>query len=334
MSDHRQRQSYSFCGIELQVSCSALISACLDSRFRLLPGGERYTKKVVFDFQAAPAAGGHAIERPQGNARPFYKMASGDAEYFEETDEVYLRYKDGVRALYQPWLNRVSVSCVESEPRNVFMASHLLLTILLAEVFKRHGWYSLHAAGFSESGKTVLIPGTSGAGKSTLALALLRGGFEYLGDDMIFLGRRPEGVAARGIVEDVDVSDETIRFFPELHFLLRTPKAEGFAKRQVRVDQVYGARIAPESRPAAIVLPRISGKRSSGVTEMDGGEALLEILPNVLRTQSRACQAHLGVLADTVKQAACYRLETGQDFGAIPALFREILCSHNEQVCA
>jgi hypothetical protein len=214
------------------------------------------------------------------------------------------------------------------------MASHLVLTILLVEILKRRGWYSLHAAGFSDNGRAVLIPGTSGAGKSTLSVALLRGRFDYLSDDMVFLRQFPDGMRVRGFVEDVDVNDQTICFFSELDFLLRSPKAYDSPKRQLRVEEVYGAKTVAEALPKAIILPRISGRQTSVITQIEGDEALLEIVPNVLLTEPRACQAHLGVLAELVKTTACYRLDTGQDFNRIPILFRELLRCDQEEICA
>ena len=53
-------------------------------------------------------------------------------------------------------------------------------------------------------------------------------------------------------------------------------------------------------------------------------------MPNVLLTEARACQNHLGVLAELVKQTACYRLDTGQDFERIPVLLRGLLTSSLE----
>jgi hypothetical protein len=333
MNDGRQARSYFLHGTQLRVSCSAAAAALLDARFRLLPVEAPCAHEVLLDFQVAPDPSRHSIEKPEGDGRPFYEMPRGEACYFEDTDEVYLAFGDGVRALYEPGLNRVSFSSVESVAGNLFVASHLLLTILLAELFKRRGWFSLHAAGFTEDARAILIPGGSGAGKSTLTVALLRADFDYLGEDMLFLGRRPEGLAVRGIIEDVDVSDQTIHFFPELNFLLRCPRIDGFPKKQLRVNEVYGAKTVSESRPKVIILPRISKERHSVATRIESDQALLEIVPNVLLTQPRACQAHLGVLADLVKQSTCYRLDTGQDFDRIPALFRRLLSGDREKVC-
>jgi hypothetical protein len=334
MSTHRQTRGYCVPGTKLEFLSSATMASYLDARFRMSPADAGCTETVHFDFQAVIDPSQHVVRRPQGDGRPFYEMPKGEACHFRETNEAYISFGDGVRALCNFQSGRVLLSTVESSPRNLFIASHLVLTILLVEILKRRGWYSLHAAAFSENGKAILIPGTSGVGKSTLSVALLRAKFDYLTDDMVFLRRGPDGVMARGLVEDVDVSDQTIRFFPELDFLLKSPKTDGFPKKQVRAEEVYGTRVIAEAHPKAIILPRISGKETSVVTQIDSDEALLEIVPNVLLTEALACQGHLGVLAELVKQTACYRLDTGQDFDRIPVLLRGLLSCDQETVCA
>jgi hypothetical protein len=333
MSNPKQARSYCVHGTKLQVLCSAPMAIYLDARFRLLPPENSSAETTHFDFHAATDSNQHAIKKPQGDGRPFYEIPKGEACYFTETDEVYISFQDRVRALYKPRVGCVVVSTVESDPRNLFTASHLVLTILLVEILRRRGWYSLHAAGFSDNGRALLIPGTSGSGKSTLTVALLRAKFDYLSDDMVFLGRRADGLAVRGLVEDVDVCDQTIGFFPELDFLLRSPKTEGFPKRQLRPEEVYGAKVVAEADPKALILPRISGKESSVLTRITGDEAFLEIVPNVLLTEAHTSQGHLGALAELVKRAVCYRLDTGRDFSHIPIVLRELLSCDPEKVC-
>jgi len=310
------------------------MATCLDSRFRMFPNGGECGEDVRFDFHAVSDPSRHVVRRPNSAGRPFYEMPRGEASYFGETDEIYLSFGEGLRASYEPCSDRVLVSTVESETKNVFVASHLILTILLVEILRRRGWYSLHAAGFSENGRAILMPGTSGSGKSTLSVAMLRAEFDYLSDDMVFLSRRSDGLTVRGLAEDVDVSDQTIRFFPELDFLLRSPKMDGYLKRQVRPEEVYRTKVVVEAHPKVIVLPRISGNRRSILTPIDSDEALLEIVPNVLLTEARTCQSHLNVLAELVRQTACYRLDTGQDFHDIPVLLRGLLSCDQEEVCA
>lgn len=334
MTMDRQARSYCVHETKFEVLCSAAMAACLDVRFRMFPIEAKCVDTARLDFQAVTDPSQHAVRRPQGDGRPFYEMPAGEASYFKQTDEVYISFGHGVRALCKPPSGHVLVSTVESEPQNLFVASHLVLTILLVEILRRRGWYALHAAGFSDSGRAILIPGTSGVGKSTLSVALLRAKFDYLSDDMVFLARRADSLAVRGLVEDVDVSDQTIRFFSELDFLLRSPKTGGFSKRRLPIEEVYKTKVAAEARPRAIVLPRISGRRESVVTQIDADEAFHEIVPNVLLTEESACRGHLGVLAELVKLVNCYRLDTGQDFDRIPTLLRALLSCEQETLCA
>lgn len=332
MNETQQARSYCFLGLELRVSCSKTVAEALDGRFRLLSRRAGASESVCLDFQSAPDASQHCVKRPDEKGRSFYELPAGEASYFETGDQLYFGFRDGLRALGNPALGSALFSIVESDPVNVFMATHLILTILLVEILKRRACYSMHAAGFSRDGQAILVPGTSGAGKSTLAVTMLRSGFGYLSDDMVFLRRGADGLEVLGFPEDVDVSEQTAGFFPELGFLERSPKNAGWSKKQVRADEVYGAKVVYKARPGAIVFPQISGKAASRVRAMGADEAFLELVSNVLLTEGRSCQSHLGVLTELVNHAPCYRLETGRDFDGIPFLLRELLRRSREEM--
>ncbi len=325
MSDSRLTQTYGFHGLNLRVSSSDEIATCLDARFQLLPSNEECAETIVFDFETASNSQGHRFGKPSGRAKLFYQLDGGDASYFEAEDRLYLCYEDRVRVLCNPGVGYARFSVLEPEIDNLWFATHLLFTICLVEMVKRRGLYSLHAGGFSANGRCLLIPGTSGAGKSTLTVASLRANFDYMSDDMVFLTGQPDGFRALAFPEEVDVSDSTAGFFPELSFLLRYPKRPGWRKRQIHPIQVYGAKVAPEARPAAIVIPRIAEAETSVITRMDADEALLELVPNVLLTEASSCRAHLDALSELVKSTPCYRLETGRDFDQLSGRFRELL---------
>jgi hypothetical protein len=193
------------------------------------------------------------------------------------------------------------------------------------EVLKRQKRYGLHAAGLCIDGKGLLLPGTSGAGKSTLALALLRAGFGFLGDDMLFVTPGKEGLRVLAFPDEIDVTDHTVGLFPELHALLHRPKAPGWLKRQIQAEDFYGGDIVWECQPAVIVYPRVADAPKSVLKPMDTAEALLELVPNIVLTEARSSQAHLDVLADLVSTRACYRLETGRDFDTLPLLLRDLI---------
>ena len=54
---------------------------------------------------------------------------------------------------------------------------------------------ALHAASLRRNGRRILIAGTQGAGKTTLALLLVRAGYDFEGDEHVFLVH--DGVIAR-----------------------------------------------------------------------------------------------------------------------------------------
>jgi hypothetical protein len=319
------KQTYGFHGLNLEVSSSAAIATCLDSRFQMLPSNGECAETLFFDFESVSNSKVHRVAKPSGRGKPFYQLEGGEASYFEDEDLLYLCYGERVRVLCNPDSGVAYFSVLEPEIENLWLATHLLFTICLVEILKRRGLYSLHAGGFSENGKCLLIPGTSGAGKSTLTVASLRANFDYMSDDMVFLIGQPQGFRVLAFPEEVDVSEQTAAFFPELSFLLSAPKRYGWRKRQMHPIQVYGAKVAPEARPAAVVIPRIAESETSVVTRMDPDEALLEMVPNVLLTEANSCRAHLDTLRGLVTSTPCYRLETGRDFDQLSIRFREML---------
>jgi hypothetical protein len=318
-------QDYGFHGLNLKVTCSAAIATCLDARFQMLPSNGKCSETIFFDFETVANAQGHRFGKPPGRAKPFYELERGEAGYFEAEDQLYLCYGDRVRVLCNPGSGSAFFSVVEPEIDNLWIASHLLFTICLVEILKRRGLYSLHAGGLSANGKCLLITGTSGAGKSTLTVASLRANFDYMSDDMVFLIDRPRGFRVLAFPEEVDVSDSAAGFFPELSFLLRYPKRGGWRKRQVHPIEMYGAKVVPEARPAAVVIPRIAEAETSVITRMDADEALLELVPNVLLTEPSSCQAHFSAMRELVTSTPCYRIETGRDFDQLSSRFREML---------
>jgi hypothetical protein len=293
----------------------------------MLPSNGECAETLFFDFESVSNSKVHRIGKPSGRGKPFYQLEGGEASYFEAEDLLYLCYGERVRALCNPDSGVAYFSVLEPEIENLWLATHLLFTICLVEILKRRGLYSLHAGGFSENGKCLLIPGTSGAGKSTLTVASLRANFDYMSDDMVFLIGQPQGFRVLAFPEEVDVSEQTAAFFPELSFLMSAPKRCGWRKRQIHPIQVYGAKVAPEARPAAVVIPRIAESETSVVTRMDPDEALLEMVPNVLLTETNSCRAHLDTLRGLVASTPCYRLETGRDFDQLSIRFREMLQS-------
>jgi len=338
-------RSYALHGLHLAVSGWGEAVDALHARLACLPVLEAGTgPDLELEFVA-----GLEPERASGVGRPVYDPPEGTVLYEDERDRLVLELGPRLRAVCEPGLGRARLAClgIDCEGGDLWTLSHPLATLPLVELLKRRGLYSVHAAGLCRNGRGLVLPGTSGAGKSTLTIALVRAGFGFLGDDTLFLAQRPEGLRLLAFPDEVDLTEPTLAFFPELTSHLASPRP-GWRKRQLRIadrlglpgeatgcsqspkeragqtEPVYGAEVVWECAPGHLVFPRVSGKEESRLTPLDPGEALLELVPNVLLTEPASSQAHLDALAGLANASACWRLETGSDLDGAVRLLEEL----------
>ena len=93
----------------------------------------------------------------------------------------------------------------------------------------------------------------------------------------------------------------------------RRAAAPGARKLALRAERLYPTSLVGECDPALLVFPRVAGVPRSLVRPLDRGEALLELLPNLLLTEPGSSQEHLNALGELVEASRCYRLDTGTD---------------------
>lgn len=98
-----------------------------------------------------------------------------------------------------------------------------------------HGMQLVHAAALAQDGQAVLITGQGGTGKSSTALACLRSGMGYVGDDYVLLSRQPE---------------------LRVHSLYRTAKL--FVKDLPGAGSLANGAVVRDGEPKAVVYPGLS----------------------------------------------------------------------------
>lgn len=325
-------QRYSIHGVEIAVSFGRPeLAAALDARLRAfrLEAAE-VPPDLAFDYAVVASPAEHAFDEPPARARRVYEPLVGEVLYDEHADRLLVDYEGRVRLVVEPGRGLVRCTILEPEAGSLWLLTHPLFTLPLMELLKRRGRYAVHAACVAVDGRGLLLPGTSGSGKSTLSIALARADFGFLGDDIVFLARdgAPGDTADLSVLafpDEIDVTDQTAGFFPELRPLLDQPATPGWHKRQVWPERLWGTEIVGRCRPVALVFPRVAGRPDSALAPMDRGEALLEVATNVLLTEPAATRAHLDAVGDLVRHASCYRLETGRDLDRVPALLRGLL---------
>lgn len=195
----------------------------------------------------------------------------------------------------------------------------------LAQLLARRGLHLLHAAALERNGCGVLIPGLSGSGKSTSCVALMRGGYRCLSDDKPFLREAENGLGLLAFPEMIDVTDQTIAFFPELRE--RTTAIEaGYRKKRFRVEMLYPGSTADIVTPSVILFPRISEESISRVEPLSKIRALQALLPHSLLCFDREVSVrHFRLLSRLVETTACYRLHFGRNVLDLPHLVDALL---------
>lgn len=185
---------------------------------------------------------------------------------------------------------------------------------------EERGALLVHAAAVGLDGRGVLLAGAGGAGKSTAALACLRDGFSYAGDDYVLISPaspRAFGVYATG---KLDGSFLAARL-PELLPLASGVDRFGHPKAILRIP---AERFAPALDLVALLVPRRSGA-SPSLRSLHPGEALRALLPSSLFPVPGARAAALRTLGELVRALPAFALDPGDEPTNVPALVRRLL---------
>ena len=287
-------------------------------RRRLSFFGAASGQRVAATFDLL-AVNNQAVSRPPGPVRTVYEPETGEVLYDPEHDELYVDY-GRVRARCRAAAGETLVAALDPVANSAWAITRPLFTLPLLEVLKRRGIYGVHAAAVAQGGRAITLAGGSGIGKTTLAVAFAHAGFDFLGDDMVFLSEVDGELAILAFPDELDVSERTVSFFPEVGDRLRPDLLPGSPKRQLPPDGSVGA-VIEAADPAILLFPRIvmAAERSS-LEPLDRDQALLELAPNVLLTDSPSSQRHLEILGRLAGKSSCYRLSVARDFDEVVRL--------------
>jgi hypothetical protein len=317
--------TYSYHGLGITVTSEARISEAIHKRLRHFLTPELDHADLCFEFYRVSNREKNLITKPRGVFRPVHDTLLGEVAYADATDQLYINFRNCIRLLCDLGQGLTRVTSLSKEADDLWLLSQYMFIFPFVELLKRHGCYNLHAAGLCLNGRGLLLPGHSGSGKSTLALLLLRAGFDFLGDDTLFLTDSDAGLRVLAFPDAIDLTDETVNLLAGWCDLKMRPKAEGWSKHQLWAEDIQGGKTVWECQPAVVVFPHVAHTDKSILKPMAKDEALVELLPNITLTEARTSQAHLDALATLLNVSTCYRLETGRDFNAIPGLLREVM---------
>jgi hypothetical protein len=319
------RRGYAVDGVGMGVCASdpAVVDA-MDLRLRGFGPEPETDADVWLDFAIDNPSDARRTSEP---GRQVYDTRYGSLYYLPQADTVCGTLA-GVQLRCEAARGVALFRSAAFAGRELYIATHPLATIALMELLERRGLFSLHAACLASSdGRGVLLAGTTGAGKSTLALALAMAGMSLLADDVVFLACDGGGQAVRvvGFADAIGLTEHAGARFAAIRERLREPAADGFPKRLVRIEELFGSPVVAECRPEALVFPEVAADQESRIAPMDPSDALLRLVPDVLLTEPAATQAHLAAIGALLDRVRCYTLRSGTDLERAAELVAELV---------
>jgi hypothetical protein len=196
----------------------------------------------------------------------------------------------------------------------------------MTELLKRRGLYTFHATALEHNGRGVLIPGFSGRGKTTSFLSLLRSGYRYLSDDHPFFRLNGTRVEILPYPLKINVTNQTISFFPELRTAPPSVLHPGTPKHYFYAEDLYPGPLGAPCEPAVIIFPFVVDSSHSCLEPLSKKVALEMILPHSLLVYDpEVARREFQALARLIEQTDCYRLHFGRDVMDLPWLVTPLL---------
>ena len=234
----------------------------------------------------------------------------------------------------QRLIGAVTRNCLD-----VYGAFEDVMMISLAPLYRRRGWFPLHAfAALAPNGKVALITGEMGAGKTTTGLALLSAGWKLLSNDSPLLTlRQDEQVWVLAYPGRLSAFDDSLARFEGLRkFIPDEAEAEGQAKakqidllaptgpqkRVFRAEEAFADPWVLSGMAGGIFFPQVApGLTQSELEEVAPKEAILQLVPQAIEGWDKAAIGQtLQLLGKLVEQVPCYRLKLSPQMEPLPGL--------------
>ena len=240
-----------------------------------------------------------------------------DSRDSETDDQLSVHRRDAVPA---------GATAAVANPRPRGRVEHLRFVHAgFMELLKYRGMYTTHATALEKNGHGILMSGQSGRGKTTSFLSLLRSGYRCVSDDHPLLRSNNHEIEALGFPVKVDVTNNTVKLFPELQEagpLLH----QGRYKKYFYVEDLYSWGVAEVCRPRILLFPHVIDSPTSRLELLSKAQALENLLPQGLLVYDRnIAKQEFQTLTRLVEQVDSYQLHFGHDVLNLPQLINPLL---------
>jgi hypothetical protein len=189
-----------------------------------------------------------------------------------------------------------------------------LLSLVLTEGWRDAGWIPLHSGAVILNDICALICAESGGGKTSLTAALVRRGWQTLGDDKLLLRIGDDGAPElRALVHTFNLHPRTRTWFPEVGNLEQLPTYSDWTeKRKVNPETIWPGSTTTEATPS--VLFHLSGRSENRVAPLSAASVLSILLhQTVIPSHAPTARQILATIANAAPHLAGFRVEIAED---------------------
>jgi hypothetical protein len=189
----------------------------------------------------------------------------------------------------------------------------------------RSDWQPVHAAAVCGPKGGVLIAGKGGAGKSTTALACLRAGWRYAGDDYVLVSSTPQP-RVENLFGTARLRMDMLERFPELHGTVTNSERVGtYEKAEIMLTERYEHASIAGFPVRAILLPQHGENTGYAARGAARPQAMLTLAPTTMMVLQSETAVSFRRIAAFVAATPAYWLDVGSDLDRIPAAIESIL---------
>jgi len=160
----------------------------------------------------------------------------------------------------------------ETLPFFLWQVSESMVLALMRE----KGLPCMHAAAIEKYGRGILFPAMICSGKTTLTIELVKEGYRYLADDLVFINNDLDALC---FPTRIGVTEYTQNRFSDIikpESLIAVPYSY---KKYFRLENLFPGSIADKCRPDYIIFP--SPGKKTDLKKLSKTEALIKLIPSM-----------------------------------------------------
>jgi hypothetical protein len=185
-------------------------------------------------------------------------------------------------------------------------------------------WIALHAGAVSRNGRSLLLIGNGRVGKTTATLACARAGWDYAGDDYVYVH------TISGKIEPLYCSARLrADMGPAFSELLAAPaqisSSDGEPRYELRLSNELGTERIKGGFLAAILVPQRGGAMLPTFSKARPRDLMPALQTSITLTQLGWLEPTINKAITLIGLAPTYFVDTGGEPAAIPAAFAEFL---------